>query len=186
MTIKLHTENIAGNLHQAASIINQWGWAEYVIGLDCPTGSTTIAVFKMPAAKVHEIRNSKPSYWADPHHDDYTGPADQYSSDYRLQQTLQLVQHVVEAEPTHVQAVAPVSPAATATAEVKPKTSKKKPPQQKVEAPPVEQQQSAEQQDNSGAYTQELTETFSEQQATGVDMNAADAAQKSNLPDWAQ
>lgn len=82
MSLKLHTENIGGNLHQASTIINRWGWAEYLIHLDCVTGSNTIAVFRMPAEKVHEIRQNSQSYCADPSHDDYVGPIDRFSAFY--------------------------------------------------------------------------------------------------------
>jgi hypothetical protein len=66
---KLHTENIPGNLHMAATTINEWGWAEYVVALD-RSGNYTIAVFKMPAEFVKKIRANSPSYTADPSHDD--------------------------------------------------------------------------------------------------------------------
>lgn len=77
MSLKLHTVNITGNLHLAASTVNSWGWAEWLVAMHfAPNENTTIAVFKMPAAKVHELR----AEWADdPHFDDYTGPADPYS-----------------------------------------------------------------------------------------------------------
>lgn len=79
MQTKLHTENIGGNLHQAATVINKWGWAEYVVTLDY-SGGTTVAVFKMPAEKVHEIRENSPYFNTDPHYDDYHGAPDPYSS----------------------------------------------------------------------------------------------------------
>lgn len=79
MALKLHTVNIGGNLHDAATAINRWGWAEYLIHLDAVSGYNTIAVFRMPADKVNQIRADMPSYVADPHHDDYRGPADPYS-----------------------------------------------------------------------------------------------------------
>lgn len=79
MALKLHTVNIGGNLHDAATAINRWGWAEYLIHLDSVSGYNTIAVFRMPAEKVNQIRADMPSYVADPHHDDYRGPADPYS-----------------------------------------------------------------------------------------------------------
>lgn len=82
MTVKLHTVNIAGNLHDAARAINRWGWAEYVLTLESTSGFNTVAVFRMPAAKVYEIREGNPAYTANPHHDDYTGPADPYSMFY--------------------------------------------------------------------------------------------------------
>lgn len=81
MSLKLHTMNIGGNLHEAATAINKWGLAEYVIHLDY-SGGITVAVFRMPANKVYEIRTNSPSYAADPHHDDYHGPADPYSAFY--------------------------------------------------------------------------------------------------------
>lgn len=81
MSLKLHTMNIGGNLHEAATAINKWGLAEYLIHLDYMNGMT-VAVFRMPANKVYEIRTNSPSYAADPHHDDYHGPVDPYSAFY--------------------------------------------------------------------------------------------------------
>lgn len=79
MTLKLHSVNIGGNLHVASGVINKWGWAEYLIHLESVSGYNTIAIFRMPAEKVHQIRTDDRSYVADPHHDDYRGPTDQFS-----------------------------------------------------------------------------------------------------------
>lgn len=68
--MKLHTENIGGNLHQAAVWINRQGWAAYVLQMEY-TGGSTIAAFKMPKELVHSIRTEKPSYVPAPNHDDY-------------------------------------------------------------------------------------------------------------------
>ena len=69
---KLHTENVPGNLHQAASSINRRGLAEFVIAMDC-SGSGTVVVFKMPSAMVNRIRKGTKSYIVDACHDDYLG-----------------------------------------------------------------------------------------------------------------
>jgi len=68
--MKLHTENVPGNLHEAATWINKQGWAEYVVVMHYVNSSTTVAVFKMPNAMVYKIRANKPGYIPDPHHDD--------------------------------------------------------------------------------------------------------------------
>lgn len=80
MTLKLHSVNIAGNLHDAATAINTWGWAEYLHTLSYVGDYNTIAVFRMPAEKVYELRAQSASYVADVRHDDYRGPVDVYSS----------------------------------------------------------------------------------------------------------
>lgn len=77
--LKLHSVNIGGNLHAATGAINRWGWAEYLVHLDSVSGSNTIAIFRMPAQKVWDIRENDPSFIADPHHDDYRGAPDPYS-----------------------------------------------------------------------------------------------------------
>lgn len=77
--LKLHSVNIGGNLHAATTAINRWGWAEYLIHLDSVSGHNTIAIFRMPAQKVWDIREKDPSYIADPHHDDYRGAPDPFS-----------------------------------------------------------------------------------------------------------
>jgi len=69
MSIKIHTENISGNLHAAAVWINKQGWAEYLVHMEFST-SYTVAVFKMPAHMVHMIRAKSASYAAEPDHDD--------------------------------------------------------------------------------------------------------------------
>jgi hypothetical protein len=66
---KLHTENVPGNLHAAASTVNKWGWADYVVAMDFSTGYTVV-VFRMPDELVWDIRRNSQSYAADPHHDD--------------------------------------------------------------------------------------------------------------------
>lgn len=68
---KIHTENIPGNIHNAACWINEQGWAEYLLQLDFSgSGHNTVAVFKMPAQMVRDIRAKNVSYVADPGHDD--------------------------------------------------------------------------------------------------------------------
>lgn len=71
---KLHTENIGGNLHEAATNINKMGWADYVLSMSFNGGNYTVAVFRMPIEMVHKIRKDKCSYVSDPHHDNYKVP----------------------------------------------------------------------------------------------------------------
>ncbi len=66
---KIHTENIPGNMHQAAIWINKQGWAEYLMQMEF-SGSTTVAVFKMPAKMVRDIHAKNDAYIAKPGHDD--------------------------------------------------------------------------------------------------------------------
>lgn len=179
MALKLHVETIPGNLFFAATTINQWGWAEYLVAMDYTPGGSTQAVFKMPAAKVHEIRENNPSYISDPHHDDYTGPDDPYASDYRLSQVLGSVEHHVqhvEQEQAKQDAVSsPENPPADAA-----KPTRKKPqskPKQEVEV-----------QGGSGAVAQQA-DTTGTPQASGsaaAVQGAAERAASSNLPDWAK
>lgn len=82
--MKLHTENVPGNLHEAATWINEKGWADYVVVMRYINTSTTIVVFKMPNAMVYKIRANDPSYIGDIHHDDepcVTYPEDGGSDD---------------------------------------------------------------------------------------------------------
>lgn len=67
--MKLHTENMNGNLHQVAEIINKFGWADYVVTM-YPVSLMTVVVFKMPDDIVHTIRQNSRSYIGDPHCDD--------------------------------------------------------------------------------------------------------------------
>jgi hypothetical protein len=94
---KLHTVNFDGNLHYAAAVINSWGWAEYVMSLHPTIDHTaTVAVFRMPAAKVHELRHADGS--DNPGFDDYTGPVDPYS-----------VANVATAKPTRTRSTKPAA-----------------------------------------------------------------------------
>lgn len=68
--MKLHTENLPGNIHQSATFINKQGWADYVISMDFSGGNYTIVVFCMPDEMVYKIRELDKSYTSDPHHDD--------------------------------------------------------------------------------------------------------------------
>lgn len=52
---QLVTENIPGNLHAAASYINKFGLADYVIALDY-SGRATIAVYRVPAKLAPRLR----------------------------------------------------------------------------------------------------------------------------------
>jgi len=45
--MKLHTENVVGNLHGACHTLNRWGLAEQVFSLHYSSGSYTIAVLKV-------------------------------------------------------------------------------------------------------------------------------------------
>ena len=69
MPNKLHTKNINGNLHEAATWINKMGWADKLVTMDS-NGFNTVAVFRMPAHEVYKIRNEDPSYVSAPNHDD--------------------------------------------------------------------------------------------------------------------
>lgn len=177
MALKLHTENVPGNFHQAAMTINSWGWAEYVLAMEM-AGDYTVTVFKMPAAKVHEIRAGL-GYIADPHHDDYTGPDDPYVSDYRLSQVLGSVEHhVQEVEQEQVKQDAsppPENPPADAS-----KPTRKKPqtkPKQEVAAGAG----STGVPENSGQPSGSPNESGGSAVA-----GAAAKAASSNLPDWAK
>lgn len=66
---KIHTENMPGNMHEAATTINKWGWAEYLIQMD-GSGHYTICAFRMPADMVRKIRAASGSYISEPSHDD--------------------------------------------------------------------------------------------------------------------
>lgn len=66
---KIHTENICGNLHSAAVWINKQGWAEYLLQMEF-SGGSTLAVFRMPAELVHDIRAKSAAYIPESNHDD--------------------------------------------------------------------------------------------------------------------
>ncbi len=68
--MKLHTETMCGNVHEAATTINKRGWAEYLVSLEFTGGNYSTAVFKMPNEMVYKIREASTSYASDPHHDD--------------------------------------------------------------------------------------------------------------------
>lgn len=169
MALKLHTENVPGNLHQAAITINSWGWAEYVLAMEM-VGSYTVTVFKMPAAKVHEIRAGN-GHTLDPHHDDYTGPDDPHASDYRLSQVLGSVEHHVQhVEQEQQDAVSsPTNPPAEAS-----KQTRKRP-----QAKPKQEAATG---DGSGG--EEMVDPANN--GAGNAVGAAEKAQSSNLPDWAK
>lgn len=171
MALKLHTENVPGNLHQAAITINSWGWAEYVLAMEM-VGSYTVTVFKMPAAKVHEIRAGN-GHTLDPHHDDYTGPDDPYASDYRLSQVLGSVEHHVqhvEQEQAKQDAVSsPENPPAEAS-----KQTRKRP-----QAKPKQETATG-----NGDSGEEVVNPANNDAGNAV--GAAEKAKSSNLPDWAK
>ena len=54
--LKLHSENVYGNIHQSIRWVNAQGWAEWVVGLSYNGGNYTQVVFRMPEDMVHEIR----------------------------------------------------------------------------------------------------------------------------------
>lgn len=180
MSLKLHVETIPGNLFFAATTINKWGWAEYLVGMEFTPGGSTQAVFKMPAAKVHEIRANNPSYVADPHHDDYTGPDDPYASDFRLSQVLNAVEHKVQEThpPQEAKQDAVSSSSDKPIEETKPTRKKPQPkPKQEVQV-----------QGGSGALAtdgQSSGEALSTPGGNAV-QGAAERAASSNLPDWAK
>lgn len=45
--MKLYTENVPGNLHQAAVRINDAEMADYVIAMDYKTGNYTVVVYRV-------------------------------------------------------------------------------------------------------------------------------------------
>ena len=68
--MKIHTENMCGNLHEVATTINKRGWAQYLVTMNFNGGNYTVAVFRMPDSMVYKLRRESPSYMSDPHHDD--------------------------------------------------------------------------------------------------------------------
>lgn len=175
MALKLHTENVPGNLHQAAITINSWGWAEYVLAMET-VGNYTVTVFKMPAAKVHEIRTGG-GYVLDPHHDDYTGPDDPYASDYRLSQVLGSVEH-------HNQQVEQEKQATTIEPQDKPADASK-PTRKKPQPKSDPGKQAAGAESNAEAPGDGAQGQHAGAGATSA-AGAAEKAQSSNLPDWAK
>lgn len=67
--MKLHTETIGGNLHEAATFINKMGWADKLVTMNF-SGNYTVAVFLMTREEVHLIRANNRSYVAPFDHDD--------------------------------------------------------------------------------------------------------------------
>lgn len=45
--MKLVTHNLGGNLHQAATWINDYNLAQFVLAMDCARGEHTIVVFRV-------------------------------------------------------------------------------------------------------------------------------------------
>jgi len=70
LEIKIHTEVMGGNAHESAHTINKLGLAKFLLSLSFNGGSYSTAVFKMPAHMVWKLREEKPSFDGDPHHDD--------------------------------------------------------------------------------------------------------------------
>ena len=64
MKTKLHTENLAGNLHMASNTVNRLGLAKYVIAME-GAGAATVVVFRMPAGLVARLRAETPSQVGD-------------------------------------------------------------------------------------------------------------------------
>lgn len=52
----LYTENMCGNVHSSASTINDRGWAKYLVSVEFNSGNYSVAVFRMPATLVREIK----------------------------------------------------------------------------------------------------------------------------------
>lgn len=67
---KIHTEVLGGNAYDATGFINKMGWAKYLLSLDS-SGRSAVAVFRMPAEMVYEIREK--ANYDDPHCDDPRG-----------------------------------------------------------------------------------------------------------------
>lgn len=166
MQTKLHTATFGGNLHDAAFAINRWGWADYLVTLSHKEQTTT-AVFRMPIEMVHELRETNPAWVGDVHFDDCLTDG---------------------AAPTE-------EPPAT-TKSTRGKTTKRKP---KEEAQPadasaregIDHTAGAEntavndQQADNGAYTQQQTDQYTEQQFAGQEVKQQ-ATVADDLPDWAK
>ncbi len=54
--MKLHTMNLAGNLHEAAVTLNKLDLADYVLCMSS-TGHNTIVVLRMERMLVHRLRS---------------------------------------------------------------------------------------------------------------------------------
>ena len=67
--MKIHTENIPGNLHSAAVWINRQGWADYLVAAET-SGLYTVVMFRMPAKLVHRVRAAQRSIVENLHFDD--------------------------------------------------------------------------------------------------------------------
>lgn len=169
MQTKLHTATIGGNLHDAAHAINKWGWSDYLVALDYGGGNTT-AVFRMPAEMVHNLRETSPSWVGDVHFDD----------------CLTMLGAPTEEPPA-------------ATKSTRGKTTKRKPKgeeaatQQQADTDVRQgidhtagQENTAENgQPDNGAYTQQQTEQFTDQQFAGQETKQQ-ATVNDDLPDWAR
>ena len=68
--MKIHTETMCGNVHEAATTVNKRGWGEYLVSLEFTSVNYSTAIFKMPDEMVYKIRKEQISYVSDPHHDD--------------------------------------------------------------------------------------------------------------------
>lgn len=44
----LWSENVPGNLHQAAMNVNEFGMAEYVLAMNYTSGNYTVVVYRVP------------------------------------------------------------------------------------------------------------------------------------------
>jgi len=71
MADKIHTENIPGNLHEAATWINRRGWASNLITMHFNGGHYTVAVFRFHEIELHRIRHDNPSFMEDPAFDNH-------------------------------------------------------------------------------------------------------------------
>lgn len=52
----LVTENIPGNLHEAASLLNDWGLSDYVVAMDF-SSRYTVVVYRVPKKLLKTIED---------------------------------------------------------------------------------------------------------------------------------
>lgn len=53
--MKIYTQNIGGNVHEAADLINKLGLAEWLVHLSSPTGLNCIGVFRVSDEHYEEL-----------------------------------------------------------------------------------------------------------------------------------
>lgn len=68
--MRLITENLQGNWHDAAHFINELGWAEYLVAISPMHGNYTIAMFKVPEGfpyqGIRDVPQPKPRGFQEP------------------------------------------------------------------------------------------------------------------------